>query len=165
MLTRIPPNRRTPLLSAITLLALAASTTMLGTVLGCKSNQPASPAGEAPAARQPVTPVPAVKKHLYSAEADPKAEIAAALRDHGGRTLCRLDAAVGRSRGLVPIISGGGGGGGGAAFNGGTITNPLTIKPVVAAGSDLLVVHNDAGGAGSSPLTVTRTPGASSWAS
>ncbi|HEX3374991.1 MAG TPA: thioredoxin family protein, partial [Edaphobacter sp.] len=75
MLTRTPPNRRTPLLSAITLLALAAS----ATILGCKSNQPASPA----AARQPVTPVPAVKKHLYSAEADPKAEIAAALKQAG----------------------------------------------------------------------------------
>jgi thiol:disulfide interchange protein len=70
-----PPSsvpRRTLLLSAVTLLALAAS----GTILGCKNNQPAPPA----ATRQPVTPVPAVKKHLYSAEADPKAEIASALK-------------------------------------------------------------------------------------
>jgi thiol:disulfide interchange protein len=88
MLTCTPPNRRRPLLSAVTLLAIGASATIptmiLGTILGCKSNQPASPASEtpavAPAARQPVTPVPAVKKHLYSAEADPKAEIAAALK-------------------------------------------------------------------------------------
>ena len=76
----VSPNRRTPLLSAITLLALAAS----GTILGCKSNQPApSPVAAVPstsAPRQPVTPPPAVKKHLYSAEADPKAEIASALK-------------------------------------------------------------------------------------
>jgi len=68
-------NRRTPILTAITLLALAAS----GTILGCKSNQPAaSTAASAP--RPPVTPVPAVNKHLYSAEADAKAEIASALK-------------------------------------------------------------------------------------
>jgi thiol:disulfide interchange protein len=72
----VSPNRRTPLITAVTLLALAAS----GTILGCKSNQPASPAAATPAARQPVTPVPTVKKHLYSAEADPKAEIASALK-------------------------------------------------------------------------------------
>jgi thiol:disulfide interchange protein len=66
------PSRRTQLLSAIALLAIAAS----GFILGCKSNQPTT----ATAARQPVMPVPAVKKHLYSAEADPKAEIAAALK-------------------------------------------------------------------------------------
>jgi thiol:disulfide interchange protein len=77
----VSPNRRTPLLSAITLLALAAS----GMILGCKSNQPApSPVAAAvpstPALRQPITPPPAVKKHLYSAEANPKAEIASALK-------------------------------------------------------------------------------------
>ena len=76
MIECTPSNRRTPLLPVITLLALAAS----GTILGCKSNQPASPVAATPAARQPVTPVPAVKKHLYSAEADPKAEIASALK-------------------------------------------------------------------------------------
>jgi thiol:disulfide interchange protein len=64
--------RRTPLLTAIALLVFAVA----GSTLGCKSNQPAPPA----ATRQPVTPVPAVKKHLYSAEADPKAEIASALK-------------------------------------------------------------------------------------
>jgi thiol:disulfide interchange protein len=68
----VSPHRRSPLLTAVTLLALAAS----GTILGCKSNQPTPPA----AARQPVTSVPAVKKHLYSAEADPKNEIASALK-------------------------------------------------------------------------------------
>ncbi|HWW97708.1 MAG TPA: thioredoxin family protein [Edaphobacter sp.] len=68
----VSPKRRTPLLTAIALLAFVAA----GSVLGCKSNQPAPLA----AARQPVTPVPAVKKHLYSAEADPKAEIASALK-------------------------------------------------------------------------------------
>jgi thiol:disulfide interchange protein len=75
-----PSHRRTPLLSAITLLALAVS----GTVLGCKNNQPAAPAVAAvpstPAPRQPVTPPPAVNRHLYSAEVDPKAEIASALK-------------------------------------------------------------------------------------
>jgi thiol:disulfide interchange protein len=75
----VSPNRRTPLLSAIALLAFAAS----GTILGCKSNQRDSPVAATPAARQPVTPVPAVKKHLYSAEADPKAEIASALKQAG----------------------------------------------------------------------------------
>jgi thiol:disulfide interchange protein len=84
MIARTSSHRRTPLLAAITLLALAAS----GTILGCKSNQPASsPASppvaavpSVPAARQPVTPPPTVKKHLYSAEANPKAEIASALK-------------------------------------------------------------------------------------
>ena len=77
MIACTPSNRRTPLLAAVTLLALAA----FGTILGCKSNQPASPIVAAtPAPRQPVTPVPAVKKHLYSAEADPKAEISSALK-------------------------------------------------------------------------------------
>jgi thiol:disulfide interchange protein len=82
-----PSNRRrTPLLSAtITLLALAAS----GTIFGCNGNPPApstvaavpsTPAPSTPAPRQPVTTPPAVKKHLYSAEADPKADIAAALK-------------------------------------------------------------------------------------
>jgi thiol:disulfide interchange protein len=68
----VPPNRRSTLLTAVTLLAFAAS----GTILGCKSNQPAPTT----AARQPVTAVPAVKKHLYSAEADPKTEITSALK-------------------------------------------------------------------------------------
>jgi thiol:disulfide interchange protein len=77
----LSPHRRIALLSAIILLTLAAS----GTILGCKSNQPApEPVAAAvpstPAPRQPVTPPPAVKKHLYSAEADPKAEIASALK-------------------------------------------------------------------------------------
>src|SRR5580704_698736 len=76
----VSPNRRAALLSAITLLTLAAS----GTILGCKSNQPApepvAAVPSTPAPRQPVTPVPAVKKHLYSAEADPKAEIVSALK-------------------------------------------------------------------------------------
>ncbi len=77
-----PSNRRrTPLLSAtITLLALAAS----GTIFGCNGNPPAPSTVAAvpstPAPRQPVTTPPAVKKHLYSAEADPKADIAAALK-------------------------------------------------------------------------------------
>jgi thiol:disulfide interchange protein len=79
MIERTPLNR-TAVLSAITLLALASC----GTILGCKSNQPTpSPVAavpSTPAPRQPITPPPTVKKHLYSAEADPKAEIAAALK-------------------------------------------------------------------------------------
>jgi thiol:disulfide interchange protein len=78
MIANTPPKHRTSLLVAF--LALAAS----GSILACKSNQPASPASSpvaaAPVQRQPVTPVPAVKKHLYSAEADPKADITAALK-------------------------------------------------------------------------------------
>jgi thiol:disulfide interchange protein len=82
MIAKTPSKRRAPLLSAIALVAVAVS----GSVLGCKSNQPASspaspPVAAAPSAqRQPVTPPPAVKKHLYSAEADPKSDIAAAIK-------------------------------------------------------------------------------------
>ena len=78
------PNRYMLLLPAIALLAFATS----GSILGCKSSQSAStpatpPAASAPSAsaeRQPVTAPPAVKRHLYSAEADPKTDIAAALK-------------------------------------------------------------------------------------
>jgi thiol:disulfide interchange protein len=80
MIGNTQSNHRTPLVTTVALLAFAA-------VLGCKSNQPASPAptpvAATPAPRQPVTPPPAVKKHLYSAEADPKADIAAALKQAG----------------------------------------------------------------------------------
>jgi thiol:disulfide interchange protein len=79
MTANTPSSHGIVLLSATALLALAA--------FGCKSNQPApapsSPVATAPSptpARQPVTPPPAVKKHLYSAEANPKADIAAALK-------------------------------------------------------------------------------------
>ena len=73
MIASIPSSRRTFHLSAIALLALAA----FGTMLGCKSTA-AAPSSNA--ARQPVTMPPTVKKHLYSAEADPKTEIASALK-------------------------------------------------------------------------------------
>jgi thiol:disulfide interchange protein len=88
MTINAPSNHRTALLSAATLLVFTA----FGSILGCKSNQPApsptsaaapSPAVPAPSTvpvRQPVTPPPAVKKHLYSAEADPKADIAAGVK-------------------------------------------------------------------------------------
>jgi thiol:disulfide interchange protein len=73
----VSPNRSpSRLLTAATLLAFAVSGTV---IIGCKSSQSAPPAD----ARQPVTAVPAVKKHLYSAEADPKAEIASALQQAG----------------------------------------------------------------------------------
>jgi thiol:disulfide interchange protein len=79
MITSKQSNRRKSLPSVAAFFALVA----FGSLLGCKSNQPASPpvaATPTPAARQPVTPVPAVNKHLYSAEADPKADIASALK-------------------------------------------------------------------------------------
>ena len=86
MIASASSNRHTPLLSTIALVALAAS----GSILGCKSNESAAPsATAAPStkpARTPVTPVPAVKKHLYSAEADPKADITAALKQASART-------------------------------------------------------------------------------
>ena len=76
MTTSTPPNHRITLLSAVALLTLAA--------FGCKSNQPAASATPSPTAaapvRQPVTTPPAVKKHLYSAEANPQADIIAALK-------------------------------------------------------------------------------------
>jgi thiol:disulfide interchange protein len=64
------PNRRKAILTALALIAITAT----ASILGCKSK----PAAET-AKRQPVTMPPVVKKHLYSAEADPKADIAAAL--------------------------------------------------------------------------------------
>jgi thiol:disulfide interchange protein len=72
-----PPSHRITLLSAVALLALAA--------FGCKSKpSTSSPATSATTAaapvRQPVTTPPAVKKHLYSAEANPQADITAALK-------------------------------------------------------------------------------------
>src|SRR5258708_6176465 len=75
-----PPSHRITLLSAVALLALAS--------FGCKSNQPVTSATPSPAVaaapvRQPVTTPPAVKKHLYSAEATPQADIAAALKQAG----------------------------------------------------------------------------------
>jgi thiol:disulfide interchange protein len=83
MTTSTPSNHRTQLLSTIVLLAFAS-----GSIIGCKSDQPAPspaspPATAAPSAtpvRQPVTTPPTVKKHLYSADADPKADVAAALK-------------------------------------------------------------------------------------
>src|SRR5271154_3598824 len=80
MIAKTPSNPSTAILSAIALVAMAAG----ASILGCKSTQPASSpvasVPSTPAARQPVTPVPAVKKHLYSAQADPKTDIAAALK-------------------------------------------------------------------------------------
>jgi thiol:disulfide interchange protein len=73
MIVSIPSSRRTSYLSAIALLALTA----FGTMLGCKRTD-AAPSSKAE--RQPVTMPPTVKKHLYSAEADPKTEIASALK-------------------------------------------------------------------------------------
>jgi thiol:disulfide interchange protein len=56
---------------------LALVTIVLASSLsGCKRH-------EETAKRTPVTPPPAVKKHLYSAEADPNAEIATALQQAG----------------------------------------------------------------------------------
>jgi thiol:disulfide interchange protein len=83
MIANTQSNHRTSLLSGIALLALAAA----GSIVGCKSSQtqppaatPATPVAATPAPRQPVTPPPAVKKHLYSATADPKTDIASAIK-------------------------------------------------------------------------------------
>ena len=84
-IARTQKNRGTSLLSAIALFALASTVT----VFGCRSSQPeaasqpVSTAPSAPPKRQPVTTPPAVQKHLYSAQADPKADIAAALKQAG----------------------------------------------------------------------------------
>jgi thiol-disulfide isomerase/thioredoxin len=63
------------------------SFTIAVSLLGCKPNPPApstnQPSASTPATppkRIPVTAPPAVKKHLYSADADPNADIAAALK-------------------------------------------------------------------------------------
>jgi thiol:disulfide interchange protein len=71
MIANRTPNRRKTILAALALITIAAT----ASILGCRSK----PAADT-AKRQPVTAPPAVKKHLYSAEADPKADIAAALQ-------------------------------------------------------------------------------------
>jgi thiol:disulfide interchange protein len=88
MIVKLPPilssSSYNRIWSALALLALAASTS----ILGCSPNPPSPKAATntttsaAPATpkRIPVTAPPAVKKHLYSAEADPKADIGAALK-------------------------------------------------------------------------------------
>jgi thiol:disulfide interchange protein len=70
-------HRRTSPGSALIVVAMLIS----ASVLGCKPNPPAprTASAEAPK-RVPVTAPPAVKKHLYSADADPTADIAAALK-------------------------------------------------------------------------------------
>jgi thiol:disulfide interchange protein len=80
-------NRCKEILSTIAFLTFVAS----GSIIGCKSNPSETSStptqvavnSEATPERHPVTPVPAIKKHLYSAEADPKAEIASALKQAG----------------------------------------------------------------------------------
>jgi thiol:disulfide interchange protein len=66
--------------SAFVLLALAVS----ASILGCKPTPPTpKTTASVPAAapkRIPVTTPPTIQRHLYSAEADPKADIAAALK-------------------------------------------------------------------------------------
>lgn len=64
MIATLSSNRRIAVLSALALITFAA---------GCKS-KPAT------VKREPITAPPAVKKHLYSATADPNADIAAALQ-------------------------------------------------------------------------------------
>jgi thiol:disulfide interchange protein len=65
-------------------LAAIALFTAASLFIGCKETQPApAPVATVPAAPAkpaPVTPPPAVKKHLYSADANPTADIAAALK-------------------------------------------------------------------------------------
>jgi thiol:disulfide interchange protein len=61
--------------------------TMVISLFGCKPNPPAPSTNQSsastpatPPKRVPITAPPAVKKHLYSADADPKTDIAAALK-------------------------------------------------------------------------------------
>jgi thiol:disulfide interchange protein len=91
MIVKLPPilsSSGNRISSALALVALAVS----ASILGCSPNPPspkttsnqttpsATSADTAAPKRIPVTAPPAVKKHLYSAEADPKADIVAALR-------------------------------------------------------------------------------------
>jgi thiol:disulfide interchange protein len=73
MIVNSTSTRRSLCLSAVVVLAL---TSFL--VTGCKSNPPTSATSTAPK-RVPVTPPPAVKKHLYPADADPMNDITVAL--------------------------------------------------------------------------------------
>ncbi len=72
MTARTPLKSRSAALSGLALLTIVLAISLSG----CKRHEEA-------AKRTPVTPPPAVKKHLYSAEADPKVEIAAALQQAG----------------------------------------------------------------------------------
>jgi thiol:disulfide interchange protein len=82
MIASMPSNRSTSLFSAVALLALAASVSLVG----CKGKQSAPPPAvsstasvpSAPASGQPVTPF--VSQHIYSETANPTADIAAALK-------------------------------------------------------------------------------------
>jgi thiol-disulfide isomerase/thioredoxin len=80
MFVTAPSNRGKWLLYPLALSTMLSA----GCILGCKGRQPeptpVATGPSTPPTRQPVTPVPTVKKHLYSAEADPKAEIASALK-------------------------------------------------------------------------------------
>ncbi|MEI9977840.1 MAG: thioredoxin family protein [Edaphobacter sp.] len=69
MIVRNPSKNHATTICALTLFAIAIALS----ISGCKRH-------EEVAKRTPVTAPPAVKKHLYSAEADPKAEIATALQ-------------------------------------------------------------------------------------
>jgi thiol:disulfide interchange protein len=83
MIVTASTKRRNPFLFAFALAGLFAACAMPG----CKGREPAAPVPAAvpvqpsaqTAVRQPVV-VPSVKKHLYSADADPHADIAAALK-------------------------------------------------------------------------------------
>jgi thiol:disulfide interchange protein len=72
--------------SSLIVLALVVSASVISmSVLGCKPKPPAPTTSSTPAApaapkRIPVTAPPAVKKHLYVADANPTADIAAALK-------------------------------------------------------------------------------------
>jgi len=72
MTARTMPKSRSTALSGLALLTIVLAISLSG----CKRHEEA-------AKRTPITPPPAVKKHLYSAEADPKVEIAAALQQAG----------------------------------------------------------------------------------
>jgi thiol:disulfide interchange protein len=83
MIVKLPsllsPSLHHRVLSVFALIALASSASLLG----CKPTPPTPTTTSSQAAapkRIPVTAPPAVKKHLYPADADPRADIAAALK-------------------------------------------------------------------------------------
>ncbi len=83
MIASHSPQRRTSQGSAVLFLSLFTA----AFTAGCKGNQPRTPEPQPAAStsaaaptRTPVTAPPVVKKHLYSADADPKADIASALK-------------------------------------------------------------------------------------
>jgi thiol:disulfide interchange protein len=77
------PTTRLQHRTALGLALIVSAIVVSASILGCKPTPPAPTTSAAPAPapkRVPVTAPPAVKKHLYVADADPRVDIAAALK-------------------------------------------------------------------------------------